>query len=73
MNISGYISFTVFTLAATVLCGQSAITTHRFNFAEPILEGAIVDDRDGTLYRTIKIGDKVWFAENLRYDSPNSL
>ena len=73
MNISGYISFTVFTLATTVMCGQSAVTAHRFNFAEPILESAIVDDRDGTLYRTIKIGDKVWFAENLRYDSPNSL
>jgi uncharacterized protein (TIGR02145 family) len=29
--------------------------------------GQMIDPRDSALYQTIRIGDKVWFAENLRF------
>lgn len=29
--------------------------------------GTLVDDRDGEIYSTVKIGNQVWMAENLRY------
>ena len=34
--------------------------------------GSLTDDRDGQTYKTVKIGEQIWMAENLNYEELNS-
>lgn len=54
-----------------IKCTVLVFTFASFSLAVP-QKGSMTDSRDGKVYKTVKIGNQVWMAENLNYKTSRS-
>ena len=52
--------------------GDSAKSSSSAKKASSVKMGTLKDSRDGQTYKTVMLGDQVWMAQNLNYETANS-
>jgi len=69
-----FTSITLLSLLFTISnCSKDEVeenTPQNPDYTQP--SGSFIDGRDGQNYDWVKIGEQVWMAENLNYETPNS-
>lgn len=63
----------LFLLSSLGCCMCACTTNVGTNNMTPQEVDTMIDARDGEVYTIIKIGEKIWMAENLRYKAPESM